>query len=190
MSPPLPEADSPKDVWREWARSVRGRLDWEALSEQVIAGLKDWIIPSNDLTVLVFLPMANEINLVPLVEADSKTRFVATRTPEREGGLSVHELGGPLEVHRSGFLQPHSSATLVSPDAVDIALLPGLAFDLYGNRLGQGAAYFDRLLQSTRAGAKRVGVVPAALVVDRLPVYAHDIPVEFLATEEGVTETA
>ncbi|MGA9596429.1 MAG: 5-formyltetrahydrofolate cyclo-ligase, partial [Acidimicrobiia bacterium] len=35
-----------------------------------------------------------------------------------------------------------------------------------------------------------VGVVPAALVVDRLPVEPHDIPVGFLATEEGVIETA
>jgi 5-formyltetrahydrofolate cyclo-ligase len=65
-----------------------------------------------------------------------------------------------------------------------------LAFDLYGARLGRGAAYFDRILRSTRPNAKRVGVVPADLVVDRLPTERHDIPVEYLATEEGVIATA
>jgi 5-formyltetrahydrofolate cyclo-ligase len=154
-----------------------------------VDGLRGWIIPNDYLTVLVFLPMTEEVNLMPLMERDSITRFVATRTPDR-GELSVHELGGPLEVHRFGFLQPHSSAPVVAPDEIDIALLPGLAFDLFGNRLGRGAGYFDRLLSFTREDAMRVGVVPVKLVVDRLPADPHDVPVEFLATEEGVTETA
>lgn len=146
--------------------------------------------PDNYRTVLVFLPMAGEVNLNPLIDGDSETRFVATRTPERDGDLSVHELGGPLEVHRYGFLQPHESARWVSPDEIDVALVPGLAFDLFGNRLGQGAGYFDRLLTSTRRGVQLVGVVPVELVVDRLPVAAHDVPMDFLATEEGVIATA
>lgn len=127
---------------------------------------------------------------MPLVERDLVTRYVATRTPERGGDLTVHELGGPLEVHRFGFLQPHSSARPVSPDEIDVALLPGMAFDLHGNRLGRGAGYFDRLLQSTRIGVKRVGVVPVDLVVDKLPTESHDVAVDYLATEEGVIPTA
>ena len=79
---------------------------------------------------------------------------------------------------------------MVGPDEIDIALLPGLAFDLFGNRIGHGAGYFDRLLRATRQGARLVGVVPAKLVVDRLPIDPHDIPVDYLATEEGVIATA
>ena len=189
MSFAPPQPGSPKTDWREWAKQQRSVLDWEELSTSIVDGLRNWIIPNDYLTVLVFLPMSEEVNLMPLMEGDAATRFVATRTPDR-GELSVHELGGPLEVHRFGFLQPHSSAPMVAPDEIDIALLPGLAFDLYGNRLGRGAGYFDRLLGFTREDAMRVGVVPADLVVDRLPVDPHDVPVEYLATEEGVTETA
>ncbi len=155
-----------------------------------MGALSDWVVPDNYQTVLVFLPLPEEVNLNPLIERDAETRFVATRTPDRGGDLSIHELGGPLEVHRLGFLQPHASARRVSPDEIDVALLPGLAFDLYGNRLGRGAGYFDRLLRGTRHGAKLVGVVPAALVVDQLPVDPHDMPADYLATEEGVIETA
>lgn len=190
MSLPLPPADATKDVWREWAKSLRAEVDWEEASTAIVAGLRRWIVPSDYLTVLVFLPMVHEVNLMPLLEDDMGGRYVATRTPDRGGDLSVHELGGPLEVHRFGFLQPHSSAPVVSPDDIDIALLPGLAFDLFGNRLGRGAGYFDRLLRATRTDAKHVGVVAAALVVDRLPADEHDIPVEYLATEEGVIATA
>lgn len=189
MTSLAPGPDSPKGDWREWAKRARAELDWVSVSESIVQNLQRWIVPNDYLTVLVFLPMSHEVNLVPLLEGDPTTRFVATRTPDR-GELTVHELGGPLEVHRFGFLQPHSSATLATPDEIDIALLPGLAFDLFGTRLGRGAGYFDRLLSSTREDARRVGVVPADLVVDRLPADIHDIPVEYLATEEGVIETA
>lgn len=190
MTVSIPEPGSSKDVWRTWARAVRAELAWDEISRALVNALREWIVPDNYQTVLVFLPMNHEVNLVPLIEGDRETRYVATRTPDRGGDLSVHELGGPLEVHRLGFLQPHESARLVSPDEIDVALLPGLAFDLFGNRLGRGAGYFDRLLRATRPGAKHVGIVPADLVVDQLPVESHDIPVQFLATEEGVIETA
>jgi len=186
----VPGSDATKDEWRHWAHSRRSGIDWTAVSAAVVDGIRSWMAPDSYRTVLVFLPLADEIDLRPLMENDLETRFVATRTPERGGDLSVHELGGPLEVHRFGFLQPHASALRVGPDAIDIALLPGLAFDLYGNRLGHGAGYFDRLLSATRIGAKLVGVVPADLVVDLLPTEPHDIPVGYLATDEGVIETA
>ncbi len=69
-------------------------------------------------------------------------------------------------------------------------LLPGLAFDLWGGRLGRGAGYFDRLLMEIDATVPVVGVTPANLVVDRLPQEPHDLPVGHLATEEGVVEVA
>jgi 5-formyltetrahydrofolate cyclo-ligase len=143
----------------------------------------------SDATVLLYLPMGDEINLLPLTESEQSIRFVATRTPQR-GDLTIHELGGPLEVHRFGFLQPHASAREVGVPEIDIALLPGLAFDLHGTRLGHGAGYFDRLLRFTRPDARLAGVVPADLVVDRLPADGHDIPVGYLATEQGVIATA
>jgi 5-formyltetrahydrofolate cyclo-ligase len=186
----LPSPEAGKQEWRTWARHQRKSIDWPAVSEAIVGGLQSWILPDNYQTVLVFLPMANEVDLNGLLESNRETRFVATRTPERGGELSVHELGGPLEVHRLGFLQPHDSARRVGPDEIDIALLPGLAFDLFGNRLGRGAGYFDRLLPATRTGAKLVGVVPAALVVDRLPRAPHDVAVSYLATDEGVIATA
>ena len=93
-------------------------------------------------------------------------------------------------MHRLGFLQPHRTAPEVLPAELDMVLLPGLAFDLWGTRLGRGAGYFDELLSRTRPDAVAVGVTPAALVVDCLPVEPHDVRVSRLATEEGVIPVA
>ncbi len=186
----LPASGAGKAEWRSWARGARSELEYEALSGSVVARLMSWPRLSDASLVLLFLPLADEIDLRPLLEAGLDCRFAATRTPDHGGTLSVHELGGPLEVHRLGFLQPHESSPRIDPGELDVLLLPGLAFDLWGTRLGRGAGYFDRLLMQVTLTAALIGVTPADLVVDRLPAEAHDVPVAYLATEEGVIEVA
>jgi len=186
--PPAPGAD--KATWRTWARDARSDLDMPALSEIVVPRLAAWPGLKAARRVLMYLPLADEINLTSLLEALPNTEFITTRTPDHGGVLTLHEMGGPLEVHRFGFLQPHASAREVAPEAIDLVLVPGLAFDLWGTRLGRGAGYYDELLPRMGRRAVRIGVVPTALVVDQLPEEEHDQRMGFLATEEGVVQVA
>ena len=185
-----PTSDAPKAEWREWASSVRAELDWPALSAATVEGLANWEGLQQSAQVLLYLPMANEIDVRSLMERELDCTWLTTRTPDSGMMLTVHELGGPLEVHQFGYLQPHRSAPQVDPLDIDVVLAPGLAFDLWGSRLGHGAGYYDRLLSATRVDTPRVGVVPVALVVDRLPSEVHDVPMTHLATEEGVIDSA
>ena len=187
---PQPPSWGSKDEWRDWARTTRAGLDFAALSDQVRSYLEQWPTLQEASVALLYLPLGDEVDLVALQGTELGCQFVATRTPDREGALTVHELGGPLEVHRLGFLQPHRAAPEVDPRDIDVLLLPGLAFDLWGTRLGRGAGYFDELLSRLPAGAVTVGVCPAALVVDQLPREPHDQKVQCLATDEGVIATA
>jgi 5-formyltetrahydrofolate cyclo-ligase len=189
-TPAPPPAGASKPDWRAWARHRRAGIDWAATSAAIVAALAGWEPLTAAGTTLLYLPLPDEVDLMGLRDAGLDTRFVATRTPDRGGELTVHDLDGPLQVHRHGFLQPHPKTPQVDPEEIDILLLPGLAFDLYGNRLGRGAGYFDRLLPRCRNDAARVGVVPAALVVDLLPVEPHDVHVGVLATDEGMIEVA
>lgn len=188
MTPPDPSAS--KEEWRSWAQRRRRDVDWDAASTAITAALQDWEPLRGASTVLLFLPMAGEVNLQPLMESELTCRWLTTRTPAHGDLLTVHELGGPLEVHPFGFLQPHSSAPEVPAREVDVLLVPGLTFDLWGNRMGRGAGYYDRLLGTARPGAPLVGVVPVELVVDRLPAERHDVAMTHLATEEAVIATA
>lgn len=187
LEQPGPEAT--KDAWREWAKAVRATLDFPDLSRRVCVGLAAFPPLRHSTTVLIYLPMEDEIDLTELTRSDLPVRWCATRTPD-VGPLTIHELGGPLETHPFGFSQPIATAPWVSPDDIDIALVPGVAFDLFGNRLGHGMGYFDQLLAEMRPGIVRVGVIPSALVADRLPKDTHDIPVQWLAAEEGVVGVA
>ena len=68
----------------------------------------------------------------------------------------------------------------------DIVLVPGLAFDRRGNRLGHGFGYYDRFLGGLAESVPRVGIAWAIQRIPEVPVDAWDIPVHALVTEEGV----
>lgn len=78
----------------------------------------------------------------------------------------------------------------VAPGGLDVAVVPGVAFDLDGRRLGYGGGHFDRLLARLRPSAPVVGVAFSTQVVGRLPADEHDVAVHVLVTEQGVTRPA
>jgi 5-formyltetrahydrofolate cyclo-ligase len=85
--------------------------------------------------------------------------------------------------------QPSASGPVIPLHEIDVFLVPGLAFDLAGRRLGNGAGHYDRILASARPDALTVGIAPAVRLVDEVPVDGHDVPVGWLATEEGVVSS-
>ena len=122
---------------------------------------------------------------VAALAGDARHRYALTRTPE-EGWLTIHDWSGPRETHRFGFSQPTTDTPEIELVEGSIALVPALAFDRFGIRLGRGAGYYDELFSRIGDRVVRIGVIPEALVVDRLPREAHDVPMHELATERGV----
>jgi 5,10-methenyltetrahydrofolate synthetase len=177
-TPPGPGA--PKDEWRPWSATV----DRAAQSTEVCAGLLAW--PPLHGVVATYLAMDGEIDLSPL-SAEPRCRILVPRT-ERGNRLSLHDLDEhALVVHRFGFREPDRASSAVPLDDVDVVLVPGLVFDRRGFRIGHGAGMYDRLLADLPVGVVRVGVTVEALVVDRLPAEDFDRPVDWLATEVGVS---
>ena len=72
----------------------------------------------------------------------------------------------------------------------DLVVVPGVAFDRNGRRLGHGFGYYDRFLGSLPGDVTRVGLAFAHQVVPEVPVDAWDVPVHALVTEEGVIRAA
>jgi 5,10-methenyltetrahydrofolate synthetase len=171
-----------KPEWREWARTV----DRAPAADAVVASLVEW--PPLHGTVLSYLAMTDETDL-ERIHALHRCRIAITRTP-RDGGLSVHAyLAEQLEYHRLGFEQPLDDSPRIALDDVDVVLVPGLAFDTSGNRLGRGRGYYDELLAQLPAGTIRVGVTVDDLLVDSLPIEDHDQRVAWVATESGIHRT-
>lgn len=73
-----------------------------------------------------------------------------------------------------------------APTGIDLAVVPGVAFDLLGGRLGRGGGHYDRLLTALTEHAVTIGVCYACQLVPHVPLEPHDRPVGVVVTEHGV----
>ncbi len=90
-----------------------------------------------------------------------------------------------LREGKLGILEPrHEMVRPVPAERLDVWLVPGLAFDRQGNRLGRGMGYFDRLLQGGR-GVK-IGLAYDFQVVNKVPAERHDVRMDLVVTETEV----
>jgi len=75
---------------------------------------------------------------------------------------------------------------IIKPDELDAVVVPGVAFDKQGGRLGNGAGYYDRLLQCVRSDAVLAGVCYQSQIVPSVPMQSHDVFMNFVITEQTI----
>ena len=92
------------------------------------------------------------------------------------------------EVDRSRKVpQPYASSQAVSPGEIDIIVMPGVVFDIFGNRIGMGGGFYDRFLASSAIEAPRIGLAYDFQLVDyRLPAEESDERLDMIITEDRV----
>jgi para-aminobenzoate synthetase component 1 len=169
------------------ARFAHGREDFSREAIAKLCALPEY---RSARAVLATLAIGNEWDTRPFAErvlADGK-RLVLPRVVKRARALelyAVRDLGRDLVPGVWGIEEPDPARLeRVTLAEVDFALVPALAADREGYRLGHGAGYFDRLLASPGAVPFRIVVLPGALLVERLPREPHDVPVDAVMTEE------
>ncbi len=188
------EFNSTKTEWRRRANADRQRNlpRRKQLDTGIRLALCQWFraAPRRGLTVVTFSAMEGEPDLGPLVDHESLATlgltFGITRTPDEGWDLTVHPVDSELETHRFGYRQPVASSPVIPETTIDVVLVPGLAFDRRGNRLGFGAGYYDRFLARI-PGAIRVGITDGP-VDGVLPSETHDIPMTHLTTPGAVID--
>jgi 5-formyltetrahydrofolate cyclo-ligase len=119
-----------------------------------------------------------------------RDRGIRTLFPRVRGDLldlaeasDPHALPGGFR----GIREPTGPA--VDPSVVDVAVLPGVAFDLDGGRLGQGGGHYDRLLPELPEDTVRIGLGFSCQVVPRVPREDHDALVDIVVTDHAVHRT-
>jgi 5-formyltetrahydrofolate cyclo-ligase len=107
--------------------------------------------------------------------------------PRVEGSIIAavpHRPDGPLETAVLGVLEPTGRS--VDPATIDTVIVPAVAFDREGHRLGYGAGFYDRFLTSLAPGCMVLGACLAPQLVDHLPADEHDVTVPTVVTDEAV----
>jgi len=129
-------------------------------------------------------------------EVDTRLAFEGCRAEGRT--LAFPKISGPRSMifmqvshyeemvpNKWGIPEPTDASPQVLTDDLDLVVVPGVAFDRNGHRLGFGAGYYDRLLQKLRPEVMTVGFAYGFQVVDRLPAAGHDQRLKRIITEKG-----
>jgi 5-formyltetrahydrofolate cyclo-ligase len=146
-------------------------------------------------TILLTLAFRSEWSTLPLVRA-ALAAGKTVAVPRVNGTtrmLEMHMLADPDRDVGAGHLgipEPLPHCPPVAPDAIDWVLVPGVAFDREGRRLGYGGGYYDRLLPLFRRSAPRVAGVFELQIVDRVPAAPHDLCVDAIVTESRAIDCA
>jgi 5-formyltetrahydrofolate cyclo-ligase len=187
----LPQSSEIKTKLRRQALETRSNLPVADLSRQIRSRLADWPLLLRANRILFYHPFRQEVDLMPLAgQFPEKNWFLPRITGETMVFLSYAD-GQELESGPFGIQEPLATAApYENPQADDLILLPGLSFDRDGYRLGYGKGYYDRFVAGIRerqAPVLLVGVTPSALIsTDPLPRDNWDLPVDWLACEDGL----
>jgi 5-formyltetrahydrofolate cyclo-ligase len=165
-------------------------------SHAVCDHLSRWPIFERAATILGFMAFRNEVDLGSLVEHWSQKRWLMPRVVEgaelasgQSPYLALHSyIPGRLTRHRFGMLEPLPCLPRIDPSEVEVILVPGVAFDRQGGRLGYGGGFYDRLLPLA-SQAVDIGVTFKELVLDAVPMEPWDCRMSWLVTPAGVIQT-
>ena len=194
MSTTAPSIDSKKAELRRDAAARRDALPAfarKAAAETIAArGLPLPLAPGT--IVSGFMPLKSEINPLPLMKmlAEAGAQLALPKIAGRGKPLlmRVWQWGAPLDSGQWGIREPKAEYPEVDPD---ILLVPLLAFDRAGRRIGYGAGYYDMTIARLRSLKKvtAVGIAFAMQEVAVVPATGRDEPLDIVLTENEVIVT-
>jgi 5-formyltetrahydrofolate cyclo-ligase len=171
-----------------WRRGL-GPAEVSARSLRIAGHVLAWPAWARAGCVLVYLATPREVQTDAIIAACAHRRLCAPAVVGRELVLRRLVAGAPLAVGALGIREPDPGAEVVAPEEVDLALVPGVAFDRAGHRLGRGGGYYDRLLPRL-TGARTCGLAFREQVMAALQPAPWDVAVHYVCTEEGLLPAA
>jgi 5-formyltetrahydrofolate cyclo-ligase len=176
---------SKKELREEMAdlRDMISKEDHAKKSKTIAGHLSKWLLQQRIRSIGGFWPFRSEVDLRPFYEVHPDLiflfpRVISTDPPRLAWGPE------PLEPGMWGLMEPSFAQHFTPP--VDLLLVPGLAFDAGGFRLGYGKGFYDALLAHLDAKVMTLGVAFDCQRIDELEVGPLDQAVQGLITESGL----
>jgi 5-formyltetrahydrofolate cyclo-ligase len=142
--------------------------------------------------VMAYFPLKGEVDLLGMIRKDLKSKRFCFPVVDKASGMlrvfQVQDLARDFVPGLYGVMEPDVSRSVeVSPEDIDLVLVPGVAFDLKKHRLGRGGGFYDRFLRLIRPPAVKIGTAFDCQITDDLPFKsAYDIAMDTVVMENQV----
>jgi len=156
-------------------------------SNRVIENLSSVDDFSGAEVIMTYISFGTEVNTHGLIRSliGKKTVIVPVVTDKERGEMILSELMDWKELSSGayGILEPREVRERDAGE-VDVFIVPGIAFDKKGNRIGYGGGYYDRLLNKVKG--KKVGIAYDFQILDSIPAEGHDAGVDMIVTDRNI----
>ena len=170
-----------KKELRQHIRTLKSRYTHEQLDEMscsIISQLIAHPLFKRAKTVLLYHSISDEVNTHDLINEAIKSKTVLLPTVVGEE-LELHSYTTFSNTHKGSFDIIESDGPLFTDyQSIDLAVIPGMAFDVMGNRLGRGKGYYDRLLPKLQCPL--IGICFPFQFIENIPIEPHDKKVDFV----------
>jgi 5-formyltetrahydrofolate cyclo-ligase len=154
-------------------------------SLQACARLEQQPVWQKAKSILFYAPLPEELDIWQLLLdalAAGKTVLLPRFSPEQNAYIACHikDAAQDIRTGQFGIREPGDACAKISLNRLDLILVPGIAFDLDGCRLGRGRGFYDQLLAVTHGPT--CGVAFDQQIVSRIPVEPHDVRLSCILT--------
>lgn len=135
-------------------------------------------------SIMLYYSVRNEAETVPMINyllGEGKTVALPVCTPERDLNAAVINDLSQLQPAPFGLMEPGPGSPVLANEELQLIVVPGVAFDEQGNRLGHGAGYYDRFLSKT-PNAFKLALAYDFQVVPEVPTEPHDLKMDAILT--------
>jgi 5-formyltetrahydrofolate cyclo-ligase len=181
-----------KKEFRQMMHEQRKKLtpdEVRLLSEKIVKALTAFPLLSKSRFIMSYMPYGNEVDIMPLNRRllDEGKALCVPRVlnGSQMDAVQVTSLDKDFVKNGFGILEPRKEAEPADIRKIDLILVPGVAFDLLGNRLGHGKGFYDRFLESCN-NAYTIGIAYDFQVFNNIPCELHDKKMDAVVTESGV----
>ncbi|MGB9715175.1 MAG: 5-formyltetrahydrofolate cyclo-ligase [Thermodesulfovibrionales bacterium] len=142
-------------------------------------------------TLLFYVSFRSEVDTISLIEESLQMnkKIIVPKVDEKMHQLRLYEINNLKELSSGfmGILEPSlPDERIRDMKDIDLAIIPGIAFDHSGNRIGYGAGYYDILLSNTKKKPPLVALAYEEQLIDLIPSEVHDVKVDIIVTDKRI----
>lgn len=150
----------------------------------------------NSNKIFIYVSYSSEIDTIKIINkalGDGKEIFVPRTVFDTKAmdAVKINSLEN-MKKDRYGILEPEEGKPCVDPDELDLIVVPGVAFDKKGGRMGYGAGYYDRYFKKIsnekRNHVKKVALAYDFQIIDDVPMDKQDVKIDYIITDKNIIE--